>query len=181
MEGIKDNHNLTYKSSISSQELWSYVKAIGIPSLVFIESMFVILQFGNFGRILLSPMYCLMWAAGILAAFVLPSHRSSIIRETITTVGIYGITLYTLRIIIFFLSGISAATLASSFSVAIPETSGNAAMGWIQGLLYIGSIGTPLGFLGAQGQKIFKLKRNANKMKTFNQLRGIRDTNKDIQ
>lgn len=181
MDGIKDNSNLTYKSSISSQEFWSYVKAIGIPSLVFIECLFVIIKFGNFGRILLSPMYCLMWGAGTFSALILPSHRQSTIRETITTIGIYGITLYTLRVIIYFLSGISSASLAASFSVAIPETSGNAAMGWIQGLLYIGSIGTPLGFLGAQGQKIFKLKRNANKMKTFNQLRGIRDTNKNIQ
>ena len=48
MQGVRDNHNITYKSSISSQEFWSYIKSIGIPSLVFIECLFVILKFGNF-------------------------------------------------------------------------------------------------------------------------------------
>lgn len=181
MQGIKNNHNLTYKSGTTKQQLINYMKAVGIPSLIFILSLFVILRFANFGKILLGPLILLMWGSGIGCAIFLPSHRETIIRETMTTIGVYLVTLMGLRIAISLLSGVSSSMLAASFNQAIPETSGNTALGYIQNMLYIASILTPLGFCGMQFQRVYKLRRNANKKKFFDQVRDIRDTNKDFQ
>lgn len=180
-ENIKDNSNLVYKDSLDKTDIIAFLKAIALPTLVFILCLFTIFKFAKFGRIILSPLIVLMWSVALVCAFVLPSQRESVIKETMVTIGIYCCTLLLLRVLIRIMSGASSGVLEASFDITIPETSGTTIIGYIQNILYLGSVLTPLGFVGMQVKRIFQFKKNANKVKTFNQLRNIRDTNKNMQ
>ncbi len=181
VQGIRDNENLTYKSAVDRGEFLSYCKAVGIPSAVLFLSFGMIMVFGSYGRLLLAPMVCIMWGVGVACAMFLPSHRKSIMTETMTTISVYLAALYVLKVVIGMLSGMSASTLAASLSISMSETSNNTGMGWLQNMLTIGAVGTPVGFVGLQAQRLFKLRRNANKVKAMKQLRNMRDTNKNYQ
>ena len=180
-ERIKDNSNLIYKDSIDKTDVIAFLKAIALPSLVFILCLFTIYKFAKFGRIILSPLIVLMWGVALICAFLLPSQRESVVKETMVTIGIYCCTLLLLRVLIRIMSGASSGVLEASFDITIPETSGTTIIGYIQNVLYLGAVLTPLGFVGMQVKRIFQFKKNANKVKTFNQLRNIRDTNKNMQ
>lgn len=181
VQKIRDNENLTYKSSTSRDEVYGYLKAIGIPSAILLLTFFIIIQFGSYGQILLSPMVCIMWAAGVFCAIFLPSHRKQIMTETQTTIAIYLVALYALKMVIGVLAGVSSSTLAASLSISMSETAGNTGMGYAQNMLTMGAVLTPVGFVGLQAQRLFKLRRNANKVKALKQARGIRDSNKNFQ
>ena len=65
--------------------------------------------------------------------------------------------------------------LMASYNQAIPLTSGSTISGYLQTLLWIASVMTPLGFVGMQGKKIYSFRRKASKQKFFEQTRGLRD------
>lgn len=81
-ERIKDNSNLIYKDSIDKTDVIAFLKAIALPSLVFILCLFTIYKFAKFGRIILSPLIVLMWGVALICAFLLPSQRESVVKET---------------------------------------------------------------------------------------------------
>ena len=56
MNRIKDNHKLTYKSAMTRDELFTYLKAIFYPTGILFISFFTIDIFGNYGKLLLSFM-----------------------------------------------------------------------------------------------------------------------------
>lgn len=178
---IRDNTKLVYKDALDRTDVIAYIKAISLPTLVFILCLFTTLKFAKFGKIILSPLIVLMWGVALICAFILPSQRESVIKETMVTIGVYCCTLLLFRILIKIMSGASAGVLEASFDITIPETSGTTVVGYIQNILYLGSVLTPLGFVGMQVKRLFQFKKNANKVKTFNQLRNIRDTNKNMQ
>lgn len=180
-ENIKDNQKLVYKDSLDHADIIGFFKAISAPSIVFILCLFTIYKFAKFGRIVISPLIVLMWGIALFCAFIMPSQRESIIKETLTTIGVYCCSILLLRAFMIIMSGASNGVLEASFDISIPETSGTTVIGYIQNILYIGSVLTPLGFIGMQVKRIFQFKKNANKVKTFNQLRNIRDTNKNMQ
>ena len=130
----------------------------------------------GFGTKLVAPLTAIMICMGAICAIILPSHRSSILTETNVTVGIYLITLIALKHIISMMSGISSEMFMAVFNQAIPATSGSAISGWLQTLMWITAVMTPIGFVGMQGKRIFTFKRKASKEKFIEQTRGIRTT-----
>ena len=73
-------------------------------------------------------------------------------------------------------AGVSSEMLMASYNQAIPLTSGSTISGYLQSLLWIASVMTPLGFIGMQAKKIYSFHRKASKQKFFEQTRGLRDT-----
>ena len=81
-----------------------------------------------------------------------------------------------IRELIALVSGVSSEMLMASYNQAIPLTSGSTISGYLQSLLWIASVMTPLGFMGMQAKKIYSFRRKASKQKFFEQTRGLRDT-----
>lgn len=178
---IKDNKNLVYKSTTSSLDRWKIIKAALIPAGVFLICLFVAGRYGGFGKKILSPMMAAMWTMGAVSAIILPSHRTSIIKETTMTVGLYALGMFALRMLAGLASGISSNMLTDSLDLTSSSTQGNTILGYIQTFLMLTSILVPIGFVTMQGKRIFSLKKNANKKKFMDQTRNIRDTNRNIQ
>lgn len=159
--------------------MYRYIKAIGLPVSVFLLALFVITRFAQFGSSLIAPLCGIMWVIGALCALLLPSHRSSILTETHVTIACYLLALAGFREMIALVSGISAEMLMASYGQAIPLTSGSAISGYLQTLLWISAIMTPLGFIGMQGKRLYSFKRKASKQRFFDQTRSIRDSGRN--
>lgn len=181
MNSIRDNKNLVYKSKTNTRDRWAIVKSVLVPASVFILCLFVIGKFGGYGKKLLSPLISAMWIMGAASAVILPSHRSSIIKETTTTIALYAIGIFALRILAGLASGISSTMLNDSLDITIGPTQGNTILGYIQTFLTLSSVLVPLGFITMQGRRIFSLKKNGNKTKFLQQTRNIRDKNGNMQ
>lgn len=165
---------ITYKQKMSGSDLFRYVKAVALPTGVFVLSLVVIQSLAGFGTKLVAPLTGVMWCVGALCCALLPSHRSSILTETHMTIGIYLITLVALKVIIAMMSGVSSEMLMEAFNQAIPTTSGSAVSGWLQSLMWITAVMTPIGFIGMQGKRLFSFRRKKSKEKFMEQTRGVR-------
>ena len=168
---------ITYKRKMSGYELWKYVRAIGFPVAVFIFSIFVLNRFAVFGSSILAPLLGVMWACGVVCAILIPSQKISILNETHITIAIYLLTLVAVRAIIKMLSGVSSEMMMSAFNQAIPLTGGSTITGYMQTLMWITTVMTPLGFIGMQAKKVFTFRKKSNKNKELERLRGFRQNN----
>jgi hypothetical protein len=163
---------------MSGKELYSYIKAVGVPAGVFLIAMLVISLFGAFGTNLLAPMAGGMWVFGALTAFLIPSQKESICNETHMTILAYLGGMYGLRLLISLVAGTSSEQLMATYSQPMPMSTGNTISGFIQTMLWITAVMVPVGFLGMQGKKIMMFKKRMSKDKVIDHLRGIRETGK---
>lgn len=171
---MQDVKKITYKQKMSGAEVFKYFKAIFLPTLTFFLALFAINTLKGLGTQLIAPCVALMWGMGVVCAILLPSHRSSIMNETYITVGVYLISLVGLTALISLLSGVSSESMMEIFNQSISATSGSAIAGWMQNLLLITAVMTPLGFIGMQGKRVYSFKRKSSKEKFLEQTRGIR-------
>lgn len=172
MQNVK---NATYVKKASGKDRTKLVWAIVFPVAVFFLSVIGISVFRNFGRILMAPLIGAMWIVGAGCALYMPSQRKSIITETLTVVATYNATLLSLRQLIAITSGVSSQMLMATFGQPLATASSNTIPGFLQNALYISAAMIPLGFLGMQGKRILQFRRSANKQRTMEQLRGIRN------
>lgn len=180
MNGIKNNHNLTYKTAISKEEKKNIILAFVVPCLVFFFALFTIAHLGNYGRLALTPFIVTMWIMGIVVAVIMPSFRKQVSKETLAWIVAYCAAMIGLKWAVYIMSGVNSATLASTFSVTIPETSGNTAIGMMQNVFVISSWGIPVSFYVYQMQRVIRLRKNINIKKAFKRERDIRDTNQNF-
>ena len=173
---MKEIKPITYKKGVNGADIYRYVKAVGIPVSVILLALFVINRFAQFGDNLIAPLTGIMWSFGALCALLLPSHRVSILTETHVTIVCYLLSMTGIRELIALVSGVSAEMLMASYNQAIPLTSGSTISGYLQTLLWIAAVMTPLGFVGMQAKKVYSFRRKASKQKFFDQTRGLRDT-----
>lgn len=171
---MQNTKNATYIKRASGKDKTKLVGAVVFPVAVFFLSIIGISTFKNFGRILMAPLIGAMWTVGAAVAFYMPSQRKSIITETLTVVATYNTTLLALRRLIAITSGVSSQMLMATFGQPLATASANTIPGFLQNALYISAAMIPLGFLGMQGKRILQFRRNANKQRTMEQLRGIR-------
>ena len=97
--------NITFKQGVSRKELSGYIWTIAFPVIIFALALFVVMRFGRFGSNLIAPMVGFMWICGAACAFILSSHRRSIITETYWVIVGYLIGLTGLREVIRLVSG----------------------------------------------------------------------------
>ena len=171
----KTSSSITYRPGISGADICRYVKAVGLPAGIFLLAIFAIERYAAFGSNLIAQLTGIMWAAGAVCALILPSHRSTVLNETHVTIACYLLALTGIRELIALVSGVSSEMLMASYNQAIPLTSGSTVSGYLQTLLWISAIMTPLGFIGMQGKRIYSFKRKASKQKFFDQTRSIRN------
>lgn len=172
-----ESQPITYKRKMTGYEFLRYIKAIGFPAGLFIFTMIVLSKFAVFGSSILAPLIGVMWAVGVICSLLIPSQKQSILNETHITIAIYLLTLIAVRAIIRMLSGVSSEMMMSAFNQAIPLTGGSTITGYMQTLMWITTVMTPLGFIGMQGKKVFTFRKKANKDKELTRLRGYRQNN----
>ena len=136
--------------------------------------MFTIHRFTLFGMNIIAPMTGVMWACGVIVGWFLPSHREATLRETHITIGVYLISLIIFKELVAKISGVSSEMLMATYNQAIPVTSGQAFSGYLQTMLWITAIMTPVGFLGMQVKKVFTMRRNQEAKRFHDRLLGSR-------
>lgn len=167
--------NLTYRHKMSGHDVARYIKAVGLPIGIFLLSMFVISRFAAFGASIIAPLTGLMWGVGLLAALGIPSQRRSLLNEVCIATAVYLIGIALIRELIALLAGVSSEMLMASFGQAIPTTGGNTIEGYLQIMLWVTTVATPLGLSIKWGKQFFTFRMRPNKSKIFNQIRSIRD------
>jgi hypothetical protein len=116
-----------------------------------------------------------MYVVGAFFAILLPSQKKETINHTKWFVlGYLGI-LFLYKFVIAAVSGVSADSLAAAFNQPLPASTGTAVAGWLQNLLWILAITTPIGFFTMQAKKIPQFIKTRNKNDTIRRIRDIRD------
>ncbi len=174
----KAEEKLTYKRAQSNADIFRYLKAIALPVFNFLLAMFTIDHFNLFGYDLIAPLTGVMWGCGALVAFFQPSHRRSVLKETHVTTAVYLISLIVIKELISTISGVSAEMLMATYNQVLPVTSGAAFSGYMQSLLWITTIMTPVGFIFMQVKKLFTMHRNQEAKKFHDKLLGTRRNGK---
>jgi len=169
-----DSKRLTYQRSQGSADLTRYAKAIGFPAGIFLLTLFTVHRFNLFGVNIIAPMTGIMWICGILVSWFLPSHRKTCLRETHVTIGVYLISLTVFKELVSAISGVSAEMLMATYNQAIPVTSGQAFSGYLQTMLWITAIMTPVGFIFMQVKKVFTMRRKQEVRDFHDRLLGTR-------
>ncbi len=170
---MQERQNFTYVKKPSTKETTQLVWSIVFPTAVFFMSIASIYIFQNFGKILMAPMLGCMWIVGAACSIWLSSQRKEIINQTLEFVAIYCATMLAFRELIGVTSGISSEMLMATFGQPMATASANTIPGYLQTMLYISAVGIPIGYLGMEGNRILKFRRNSNKQKTMEQLRGM--------
>ena len=169
-----DKQAITYKQNMSRSDMMRYLKAFALPAGVFILSLLCIDSLAVFGSKLVAPLTAVMWAIGVICAITMPSHRGSILTETHVAIAGYLAAIWALKEIVALMSGVTSEDMMTAFNAAIPLTSGSAISGWLQNMMWIAAVMTPVGFIGMQVKRVFTFRKERSTKKTFEQIRGIR-------
>ena len=169
--------NITYKNNTAKKDAFRILKAVAYPTIIMFISLAIINLFGTFGKNLIAPLVALMWLSGVICAAILPSHRGSILKETMITIGCYVLALLAFRSLIVLVSGVSTQQLMASIDQTIPLTYNNNISSFLQTGLMITAVMTPIGFFGMQAKRVLTFRRNISKSKFFDQIRSIRNSN----
>lgn len=165
----------TYKQGMTGKELTDYLKAALLPIGVFFLCTFVITQFGLFGKNIVAPASGIMWIAGVVVAFKIPSQRRSTLNETYAMLAGYNLGLYVIRFIIGLAANTSSEQLMATYQQALPMSTGSTISGYLQSMLWILAFITPVTFLTVMGKKFISFRKTAAKNKILEQIRGIRE------
>ena len=174
---MADNRRVTYKNNTSAQDASKIIKAVAYPAIIMFVGLGIISMFGDFGKNLIAPLVGLMWIVGDLCAFLLPSHRNTVIKETLTTIGCYVLGLAAFRALLILISGVSTQQLMASIDQTIPLTYNNNISSFLQTALMITAVMTPIGFFGMQFKRLLTFRNKVSQAKIFDQLRSIRNSN----
>ena len=177
---MEDQKPLVYNRAQSNADIWRYVKAVALPVFVFLLNIFTIDHFKLFGLNIIAPLSGLMWLTGAVVAIAQPSLRHSVIKETMVTIGAYLPALLLFKLLVAKVSGVSSEMLMATYNQAIPVTSGEAFSGYMQTMLWITAIMTPVGFIGMQIKKLFTMRRTKDAKRTRDQLLGTRPIGKNF-
>lgn len=180
VRGIQDRNKhrqeeITYRSSSSLRETWTYIKSIGFYILLFAGWMYVSSLYVGFGDKVLNPMVALMLAIGCVVSIVVPSQREQTVKEAKWWIAGYLGIMWVYRFLIVLVSGVSAESLGAAFNQPVPTTSGTSALGWLQAVFWIIAFSYPIGFIGMEAKKIPMFIKTREKSKTIEQLRDIRE------
>ena len=170
----KSQDRLTYKRAQANADLFRYVKAIAFPVGIFMLAMFTIDRLSLFGVNIVAPLTSVMWIVGIVVGLIQPSIRRATLRETHITIGVYLISITLFKELVASISGISSEMLMATYNQPIPVTSGAAFSGYLQTMLWITTIMTPVGFIVMEVKKLFTLRRTAETKKFHDNLLGVR-------
>ena len=174
----KSSNEIVYHSKVSAQDIWPKVFAIITYLVSFGLWMYLDKAYYNFGSNIITPLTAAMYIVGAVFAILLPSQKKETVNQTKWFVLGYLAVMFVYKFVIAAVSGVSADNLAAAFNQALPSTTGTAIAGWLQNLLWIIAITTPVGFFTMQAKKIPQFIKARSKRQAIRQIRDIRDNTK---
>lgn len=169
---------MTYATRTSRQDSFAMLKAVAIPILLYVLTVFTINSFAAFGTKIISPASVVMWGVGFFVALFMPSEREEVLRQTLSISAIYCFTMLGLKLALGLVSGASSEMIAASFNQSIPTTTGNALPGIIQNILWYSSFGIPAGYIIMQVKRLVQFSHKQSLQKTFRKVRGVNNAGK---
>jgi len=151
------------------------VQSVVYPIIVFFLSIASINIFQNFGKILMAPMIGGMWGFGAFVAYYLPSMRKEVINQTLISVASYCGILLGIRMIVGMVSGVTGEMFAATFDQPLPTVTANTIPGYLENALYASAALFPIAFFTLQARRLFQFRKQQNKMKELQRLRGYRE------
>jgi len=169
------NDELVYRTPVTVRDIKSTAFNLLFYTGMFFLWMYLTKAYYNFGKYIITTGVVAMIVFSAVVAMILPSQRLETIKGMKKGVGIYLATLFGYRYVIMAIGGVSSEGLAAAFNQALPSTSGTAMLGWMQNILWIVSIMTPIGFAGMQLKKIAQFIGAKRKDKAIKEIRDIRN------
>lgn len=177
----KDNsfHNnaktkLVYSSKVSKELFKANLKIILLYAIIFIFWIVVVKMYANFGVKWVVPSISAMWIVGAVTTYFVPDDRENTVKSTRNAVAGYLLFLFLYRFVIQYIGNISSAELAVSLGINITATAGMAISSWLQNILLITSVMTPVGYLVWCAQKFKTFNGRETKAGAFDRIKDIR-------
>lgn len=173
---FKDNtkSGLVYSSRVSKELFKANLKIILLYSIIFIFWIVVVKMYANFGVKWVVPAVSAMWIMGAVTTHFVPDDRENTVKSTRNAIAGFLLFLFMYRFVIRYIGNISAAELAISLGINITATAGMAISAWLQNILLITSVMTPVGFLVWCAQKFKTFNGRETKSGAFNRIKDIR-------
>ena len=169
------NERITYQQKLSNKDIGNYFKAILMPIGVFFLVCFVLYKFGTFGKNIMAPAVAIMWAAGTITAWKIPSQRQETLSHTYIAIAGYVCGLMLFHILIGFAATTSSEQLMATYNTAMPTSTGSTIAGYLQSMLWILAFMFPITYLIATGKKFVTFQRTKSKNKVLEGIRGYQD------
>lgn len=166
---------VVYTGTLSSAQLWSYIKIIGFYALELIAWVIIARMYAAFGTKLMTPMISTMWVMGAVTAMFIKEDRDSTVKQTKWMIAGYLGLLFVYRFAIKLVSVISSDQMGVALDMPVPAASGAAAAGFLQNLLWIIGVMYPAAFIFMCGKKFFLFRGKRTKEEAFRKAKGIRD------
>lgn len=176
--GNKFNDNtkprLVYANKKSTELLLKSTKIILLYAIIFVLWIVVARLYANFGTKWIVPSVSAMWIIGAITTYAVPDDRENTVKSTRNAVAGYLLFLFLYRFVIQYISGFSSQELAVSLGINITATAGMAIGAWLQNILLITSVMTPVGYLIWCAQKFKTFHGRETKSGAFNRIKDIR-------
>ena len=174
---FKDNSkpSLKYANKASSELLKANIKIILMYAIIFVFWIIVVKLYANFGIKWIVPSVSAMWIVGAITTHFVPDDRENTVKSTRNSVAGYLLFLFMYRFVIQYIGGISSAEIAVSLGINITATAGMAISSWLQNILLITSVMTPVGYLIWCAQKFKTFHGRETKSGAFDRLKDIRE------
>ena len=169
---------LVYTGSMSSSQIWSYVKIIAFYVLELVAWILIARAYAAFGTKLITPMVSAMYIVGAFTTWYIKEDRESTIKSTKWMVAGYLGALLTYRIIISLVAPVTSDQMSVALNMPIPGASGLAMTGFLQNILWILAIMWPVGFVFMCGKKFVLFHGRQTKEEAFRKVKGIRKNKK---
>lgn len=163
---------LVYSSTISTYQAISIAKIMLFYAFELIFWLVVSKIYLNFGAKWITPAVSAMWIMGALTAYFIPEERENTIKETKWAILGFLAFLFLYKCVIGIIASISSEHMGAALNITIPAASGMAAAGFLQNILWIVSVLTPIGFLVWCGQKFRVYHGRSTKQEAFRRIKG---------
>lgn len=167
--------DLTYTNTLSSQQVISTIKIVLLYAGILILWLVVAKLYMNFGSQWIVPAVSTMWLMGAVTTYYIKEEREGTIKETKFSILGFLLFLFLYRGVIQLIAPISSEQMGAALNITVPAASGMAAAGFLQNILIIVSILTPIGFLTWCAQKFKVYHGRATKQEAFQRIKGIRN------
>lgn len=168
---------MVYKTPITLRDYKHTLWNLLVYGYICVMWMYLSSVYYNFGKYIISTAVAVTIAVSAAVAIALPSQRDEVIKDMKKMLFLYLTALFGYRYIAMLLAGVSSEDLSAALNTALPGTSGTAMLGWLQTILWIAAIATPVGFIGMQLKKIGQYYGTKRKSQAASEIRDIR--NKD--
>lgn len=170
-----NTEEIVYKTPITWRDykktLWNFAVYAYICGMwMYLSSVYY-----NFGKYIISSAIAATIVISSFVAIILASQRIEVIKDMKKMLALYVSVLFAYRYIAMLLSGVSSEDLSAALNTALPGTSGTAMLGWLQTILWIAAIATPVGFCGMQLKKIGQFFGTKRKSQAIREIRDVRD------